>query len=1110
MPLEFRRGNTGGVNEKLSVLAESSAKDYLKNGWLVQHFRHRANVEFDRSVKQNANIIGVYPLADSSAYMLTETDGQAQVVRVVGETAENVKLNLPAGAPVVSGALSGDGRFLAIAFDSKETPCAVFDTTTAEQIDVEMRVASSRPNLVDEVDLVGCGGLEFVSAGGETRLVAFEELDSVDGLKKRLQITVREFDGTGFSLVGDRSVEINATMRGAERLSPRYVSAVSSESSDLKVAIGYPTLDGEGNSVLNLKTLRIDSQGRSIPLGEKQVDLLPTAMLLVGDDTLYCGFSEGSIERFGIIDLDSKEKLANLNESRISCLAIFDGERLVSGSENGLIVVWNERAGRGSNKRLNYAQNVINEIKVVQTDQRVSLITGDSGGNLLFWEPDTNKQIASARQDRNGEVLTGTIDATLDSGAVPAVAIGKENGDVLYYGPDDFLRTVPTSTIRSADGKTTYRFNIKSPFKAVDVTFDDFDAMGIVSENQEAEDYFFVLNKNGTFLHSEILEENDIFKILESSREHELVDLEAVDDRYIPLVVSNNQTEYFFTTNPKDARKLLAWQIQDSKFTAKDIELKDVGQESDSGIVRRLAISPDGQWLAVVRSVDFQFVVQVYEVLSSNTIQSLQLSLSEETGDYDVDEPAFVAFSPDSSSLAYHSHPIGVERETWVQRLRLDGGRWSSAGERQQIGTRKHGVVSWIVGEESQQFVGKDNRRFYVTVPGDPPNSSNWYTARSFRPVPNGTGFYALDNESLQIVGGDDLSAKAKSEHTFRNAKALRVFADKLVVLDQEGFHLLDDQLKYRAHLAARTNKVGLLSLANQKLAIVHEFQRSCRVYDVSGSAPRPISNEITGVDNAKLSRDGNWLVARVGDKLKFYSAGAADEYSEKTSRVLRNGGIFDWVVINGKQMLLIAEQVAGDGQWATTWTYFDPAGAQETEVKPGVFDHVLPTKLAKLVDFEMAPLTKNYLATYSADGVQLWAINERLVDDETGEARLLDEAEAGFNFTTINDVASMTFSEIRPPTGKMEDVGTRLVVLNGKESAQEMSIFLLASELPDESGDPADGNVTNSSARFKVEKIEGALDDIESREFISAEFSGDGRTLLQVDKGGVTALLSR
>ena len=312
-------------------------------------------------------------------------------------------------------------------------------------------------------------------------------------------------------------------------------------------------------------------------------------------------------------------------------------------------------------------------------------------------------------------------------------------------------------------------------------------------------------------------------------------------------------------------------------------------------------------------------------------------------------------------------------------------------------------------------------------------------------------------------------------------------------------------------HLAARTNKVGLLSLANQKLAIVHQFQKSCRVYDVSGAKPRPVSTEIIGVEEAKLSRDGNWLVARIGDELKFYSAGAADQYAEKFSRALSKGGKFDWIVMNGKQMLLIAEQAAGEGLLATTWTYFDPVANQETEVRPGAFDHVLPKRLAKLVDFEMAPMTNNYLATHSAEGIQIWAINEKFVDDETGEARLLDKDEAGFDFTTINEVSSITFSEIRPATDKMEDVGTRLVVLNGKGNAQEMSIFLLASELPEESGESnVDGNLAKSSARFKVEKIEGALDDIESRDFLSAEFSGDGRTLLQVDKDGVTALLSQ
>ena len=384
MPLEFRRGNKAGVKEKLIELANSSAKDYLKNGWLVQHFRHRANVEFDRSVKQDANIIGVYPLADSSALMLTETAGKAKVARVVGETVENVDIALPADALVVSGAVSSDGRFLAIAFDSDQAPMAVFDTGTGGQIDIEMRVASSRPNLADEIDLVGCGGLQFVSVGGETRLVALEELDANDGLKNRLQITVREFDGTGFSLVGDNSIEINATMRGAERLSPKYISTVSAESSDVKVAIGYPTLDSDGDSILRLETLRIDSQGNPIALGNKQIELLPTAMLLAGENTLYCGFPDGNIERLGLDNLESKEKLSNLNESRITSLALIDGERLASGSENGLIVVWNERADKGANKILNYAQNVVNEIKVAKTDQGVSLITGDSGGNLLF------------------------------------------------------------------------------------------------------------------------------------------------------------------------------------------------------------------------------------------------------------------------------------------------------------------------------------------------------------------------------------------------------------------------------------------------------------------------------------------------------------------------------------------------------------------------------------------------------------------------------------------------------------------------------------------------------------------------------------------------------
>ena len=1120
IPLDFRKGAVEDVQNKLTALEKSDAKEDFKNGWLVKHYRKKANVQFAAVADiEDTQIVSMLGSGEKS-YVVANKDGKPVVVEMNADgTLTSVPWQLPESGNVTGGSISDDGRYLAIAMEDNgnvmNASVAVFDTTSgatsAVAVQEQLLNDPIQNDGLDEAanelqldgpaktEIIGCRFVKFATgSNGALRLTSVEELSGKVGLKRRLQIVTRVLSDGEFRLNGAEPIEIGATMRDEKQLLPKYLADIRSESNGSLVVIAYPTLDSDGADSIRLETHALGLNGESRDSSSKEVPALPTAIHIATDNKLFCGFADGGIDEYDFANLESgPQQIGNTNEARITAITTTPDGRMLSTGDDGKIVIWNDTSQPEDNSVLIGQANPITSIEVKDdVNNGLVVVTGDNAGGIRFWKPDTNRQKADARLDRNGSILRAAIDQGVDAGLAPAVAIGNRDGDVLFYGAGDLLDADSRYAIPNGApaGQSSYKFKIRSPFKSIDVTFDDFDAMGII------EDDFFVLNDDGTFSHSHIDASDKNKPAAESSRSHKIFETTEVSPDFVPLVASVSDRNYFFSTHPADPTKLLAWTKRDNKYLAKDLQLERVGNSSRS-FVRQLAVSPDGQWIATVRKIRFRFVTQIYRIGDSQDIASLDLSLVDTSEEYSVGEPAFIAFSPSSDEFVYHFHRLGVERETWIERLSLSGGSWSSSGEAKRIGLTKHGVVSWIKGTEDK-FIAKLNKQFYVTVPDQDEGNWNWISARGMRPTVDGSGYYVLDDTGIRIdalelqLDGDGANVKRE----FKNAKAMRIFGDRIVVLDEDGFHLLKQDLTYETKLASQRNPVGALSLSNGKLAVVHQEQSSCRIFDVAGEKPKTLG-KIVGVQKVEISRNGRFAAAIKGKVLCVYDISAAFE-KETFRRDVAENTKFKWVGDRDASRLVLAEQDAGEDtdpaqSLATRWTAIDVATNQEVEI-----GHLVPASLPKLEDFSVSLLSSKYMATQSAAGISLWAIGLDLGLD--GEARLLDASEAKFDVSTIDDVASFAFSEIRQ--NNVEDIATRLVVLSSPENAdatsQELGYFLLANEV-------TENEQQMPVARFRVEKIDGALEITEGRSLISADFSGDGKSLIQVDGKGVTVLLS-
>ena len=211
----------------------------------------------------------------------------------------------------------------------------------------------------------------------------------------------------------------------------------------------------------------------------------------------------------------------------------------------------------------------------------------------------------------------------------------------------------------------------------------------------------------------------------------------------------------------------------------------------------------------------------------------------------------------------------------------------------------------------------------------------------------------------------------------------------------------------------------------------------------------------------------------------------------------------------------MIVEQVDEN----LAWQEWDPAIGQANDPTAGPDPLELPKTFNGQIDsFEFADKSRKFLAFQTDDSVDVWSVEGEKYSDESDRIR----PQEGATLTAI------TFSEIAG-----ENIGTRLVVLtnSGGEANgdSEASYYLVVSDDKKEpvaddkaakGGDAfAEGGDANDVAEpvaedegvaFKVEKIDGALDNLEGLSLIDVRFSGDGRTLSQVHTKGIEILLSK
>jgi hypothetical protein len=355
---------------------------------------------------------------------------------------------------------------------------------------------------------------------------------------------------------------------------------------------------------------------------------------------------------------------------------------------------------------------------------------------------------------------------------------------------------------------------------------------------------------------------------------------------------------------------------------------------------------------------------------------------------------------------------------------------------------------------------------------------------RSVHPTGDGKTFYVLSADKLSLYTGTTETKKAAFESPIEEARDLRVFGDQAVLLDKNGFHLVDSNLKYVAKLAARKVEVKSVALSNGRLAILYSNDL-CRIWNVAGTEPEGLGS-FENASTVCLSPDGKWAASESNGQLQIYAIDSKFDQPKLNPPI--ESAVFRW--IGGAPAELLIAEDAGD---TLRWKQLDPV----TGVIADRTD--LPADVADFVDFELAPNTQRYVAIQSTNSMSLWV---------TGNEPLqLNRDQHEFDASKLNNVRSMTFSEI-----KMDDadaIGTRLVVLandGSADAAPELRIYLLAKEDSD-SGLPGE---QPKVAKYRVIEIEGALEKVEGRDLFDVQFSGEGRSLIEVDEDGTSTLLSR
>jgi serine/threonine protein kinase/WD40 repeat protein len=1078
IPLDFRTSKLKEASAKLDLLESSDAKPQFKNGWLVKHFSKQLNSGKSVTLDENASITDILSIPGSSESLaIGSVNGKTSVWKLNAEGSSNaLPLSINESGELKDATISSDGNLLGLAFDSPN------GEENGAGIVVVNRESGNTIRLSEESQerIAGCKHVQF-SDTDASRLIAVEEMKGHFDLKQRIHVVEYRIAGGELEEVSRKKVD--ATNRSEERIT-NYLASVHWNNGRATTAVAFDSLTplGEKGGAEEVWKIQLVSETGETSKSAT-IERFPTALLMGLNAKLYCGHRDGKVDVFDARNLEQKPQPVdvNINENEIAVLAESEDGRLMAGSRNGQIVIW--QADRQLKRKVDGQKGQLTSIAIFDDGR---FFSSDDAGSVSLWQPGEEFNPASIDKRTKVQVTCGAVDHSLDADVVPATAYGTASGNVFYFDSAAMKANDGGKQIEEANSSAEFsaKFRFKSPFESFDNAFDDFDSMGIV------DDWFIVMKNDGNLVATQI--EDTVSRKNYASSRMNAFSSRPVKRGFIPAMGSVHDRDYFYTNDPSDEENLLLWRRSGNRFAH---TLVTMTSGRSTGQIKRLVMSPDGNWLAVVRLArrrSGEYRTEVFEVGGGK--QSLAASKTSEL--YRVGDPAFVGFSNNSAQLMFHQHSSGSDRTTSVRVWNLAGSQWDDGGRKPQlIAEQKVDLVDWANSPDLDELVTRFNRNYSLKPIRPSSDQSELPTSDENRLrnvlVAGGTNqYYVLTSNSLALYDKENrVNEESTGEFDPENARDMRVFGDRVIVLDQNGFHLLDKDLTYVTKLAARKAEVQGLSLSGQKLAICYS-NKYCRIWNVGGDKPTAIGS-VKNASRVELSPDGKWAACLVDDEIRIFDVGSRFNEPKKTLPA----GVFRW---SGKPVSKLI--VAGKGADRTDWFEFDPTTGERTDRKD------LPAKAVNIKDFKLAPLTENFVAIQFEEGMSLWATGE-------GEDLMqmnLDDHE--FDATPLKDIKSITFSEMAQDDPSR--IGTRMAVLasDGSQTTPIPRIYLLAKQLQENFATGEQGEENSiEEYRYRVVEIEGALQSnvTSALDLKSLDFSGDGKSLIKVDELGTTTLLS-
>ena len=696
IPLDLRTSKLEQAKSKLNKFKSSKeTKDQFKNGWLVKHFAKRLSVgQSDQLANGLIRQLVTLPNSDVGESLAVGIDNGSPTIWSVNSEGQGEPLNLelPTDGEIAGASVSSDGKWLGLAMDSVGDKIGT--GVTLLNLDDGSRIGLPKENLEK---LAGCRFIAFSDQAND-RLVVVEEINGHFNLKQRVHVVEYKLQGSELTEVSRSPVD--ATERNEGRV--KYLANVRWVDGRPVTAVAYASLlDKDGAKGAYVERLQVVKDNKALEAID--VQRFPSALLIGQDGKLFCGHVDGEVEYFDCDNLQAgSDVLTNENGNEIAVLAQADDGKLMSGSKNGKIVIWD--SSLKFLKPVDGPKGQLSSLVAgIDPEDGLQLLSGDLSGSINFWKPETGSDSAILDKKNNVTVKCGAIDQGLDAGQIPATAYGTAGGQVYYF--DSTAMVAKGGGERVSDEKDELQlgatFGFRSPFESFDTAFNDFDSMGIVG------DFFVVLKDDGTLFTTLIDESSDRSNFSSSNVSSIRYRDAEIRQDFVPLMGSVHDQDYFYTNDPGDETQLLLWTQVGKSFTAEPVRSISSGE----GEIKRIAMSDDGRWLAVVRLADRasgEYFAQIFEVAPN----SGQLSLAKTTDTYRVGDPAFVSFSKDSQTLMLDSHKLGADRETWVERWQLAGSVWTLEQPRTKVADRKVDVIDWEDDDQFNQLVIRSNRNF--------------------------------------------------------------------------------------------------------------------------------------------------------------------------------------------------------------------------------------------------------------------------------------------------------------------------------------------------------------------------------------------------------------